>query len=611
MNFYQMRFLKNSSIFLIAISLIIIPRIVKANVANDTDVTEVKTSQEKQIVIQDKTTGAVIYKKNKAYYYGFTASIAPDKNQNNQEATTSIITQGEIKPNEFIVKYKKGSTITQRFKSISEKISQVGKTSQLNSKLGMALVKLNGQKDYFTTLNKLNSDPNVEYVEPNYIAHTEQLPNDPYFSQQWGPKDIHADLAWDKVDAAKRSNVTIAILDTGINFSHEDLQANIVPGYNFVNNNTNPVDNHGHGTHVAGIAAAVVNNSKGVAGVSGGSKIMPVKVLGDNGSGDYSSIINGIKYAVDHGAKVISMSLGGPGSSQAMQDAINDALSRGVSVVAASGNSNGPVVFPGNCNGVITVGAIDSNHQRASFSNYGPELDVVAPGVGIISSTKGSPASYTTMSGTSMATPFVSGVVALVKAANSNLSSSQVNAIINQSTIDLGTAGFDNYFGNGLIDANKAVDNALKGQTSNPNPTPAPTPQPAPVTGTNLALNKKAVASSVEGTNRTAVKAVDGNMSTRWASQPGLDAQNIYVDLGKAYQLNKIVLKWETAYAKGYQIYVSVDGQNWTNLYTTYNGMGGVNTHNVNTQARYVLLYGTQRGTPYGYSLWELEVYGK
>lgn len=555
----------------------------------------------KTIIVKDPKSGAVIYRNAASFFYGFTVPIS-----------TAIIDGGEIDPTEIIVKYKNANVTTEKMDSLARTISDSGvKISRLNEQLGFALVKLGNQQAYFHTLNQLSKDANIEYAEPNYVARIVQTPNDPYYPQQWGPRNIQADLAWDKVSPAKRSGVTIAVLDTGVNLNHEDLQAGLVPGYNFINNNNTPTDGHGHGTHVAGIAAAAVNNGKGIAGIAGGAKIMPVKVMNDSGFGDYAGIINGIKYAVDHGADVISLSLGGPGFSRAMQDAVDYAVSRGVSVVAASGNNNGPVAFPGNCEGVITVGAVDSNNQRASFSNYGPEMDVAAPGVNIFSSYKGSASSYTSMSGTSMATPFVSGVAALVKAANPNLAPGEIAGIINQSATDLGAAGFDNYYGYGLVNAAKAVDLAQKGQTGNPGPTPAPTPSPAPAPRVNLALNKTAVASSVEGGGRTAVMAVDGNTATRWASQPGVDPQWIYVDLGRTHWIDQVVLKWEAAFARAYQVYVSNDGQNWTNIYNTNNGNGGTDAIDAGMQGRYVLLMGTRRGTPYGYSLWEFEVYGK
>ncbi|NLW47865.1 MAG: S8 family serine peptidase [Firmicutes bacterium] len=598
MQFLKRVLLRNPFLILLAF-LMAFPHAVSA------ESTDPAPENSKIVIVKDSKSGAVIYQTAKSFYYGFTAPTS-----------SSIIEQGEIDPTEIIVKYKNGKITTEKLNSVTKAIGNTrAKVSTLNEKLGFALVKLSDQQEYFTALSQLAKNSNVEYAEPNYVAHITQTPNDPYYTQQWGPQDIHADLAWDKVNPAQRGNVTIAVLDTGINASHEDLQASIVPGYNFINNDNNPVDGHGHGTHVAGIAAAITNNGKGIAGVAGGAKIMPVKVMNDYGSGDYASIINGIKYAADNGAQVISMSLGGPGSSQAMQDAVNYAIGRGASVVAASGNSNSAVAFPGNCNGVITVGAVSSNNQRASFSNYGPEMDVVAPGVNIISSYKGNANSYTSMSGTSMATPFVAGVTALVRAANPSLAPAEVTQVIDQATTDLGTAGFDNYYGYGLVDANKAVDLALKGQTGNPAPAPAPAPNPAPVPtpspSLNLALNKTAVASSVEGSARTAVKVVDGNAGTRWASQPGVDPQWIYVDLGKTHQISQVVLKWETAFARAFQVYVSSDGNNWTNIYSTSYGNGGTNTINTAAQGRYVMVYGNRRATAYGYSLWELEVYGK
>lgn len=569
------------------------------------------------VVVKDPNSSAVILKRNGRYFYGISS-------------TKQILNQTEITPTEIIVKYKNSN---QPFKAQGvEPLQQImakysAKTKPINDTIGLSLVQLKRANDYFNTLKELKSNPEVEYAEPNYIAKAESIPNDPYYSQQWGPPAIKADLAWGKVDGSKRAAVTIAIVDTGINFNHEDLKNSIVPGYDFANNDNDPSDDQGHGTHVAGIAAAITNNGKGVAGIAGGSRIMPVKVLGNNGGGSYSNIISGIKYAADHGANVISMSLGGPGQSQAMQDAINYAVSKGVSVVAAAGNENGAVDFPGNCAGVITVGAIESSGNRASYSNFGPELDLMAPGSQVYSTYNAGPSSYTYMSGTSMATPFVAGVVALVKAVNPGLSPAAINKIIDQSAKDLGAPGFDNYYGYGLVDASKAIDLASSGSgTPAPAPLPAPNPQPAPAPqpvptpnptpapvpepSANLALYKKAVASSVEGLNWTADKAFDGNTATRWSSRQGVDPQWIYVDLGKIYNVNKIVLKWEKAYAKSYQVQISNDAYNWITVYSTNSGMGGNITLTGSANARFVRLYGYQRGTPYGYSLWEFAVYG-
>jgi hypothetical protein len=187
-----------------------------------------------------------------------------------------------------------------------------------------------------------------------------------------------------------------------------------------------------------------------------------------------------------------------------------------------------------------------------------------------------------------------------------------VTNILHQSATDLGTSGFDNYYGYGLVNASKAVDLAMQGTTPTPSPTPTPTPAPAPNPGTsgNLAWHKTAVASSIEGPTRTAVQAFDGNSTTRWASQAGVDPQWIYMDLGRIYNINKIVLKWEKAYAKSYQVQISYDGRTWYNVYSTNSGIGGTTTLTGSVNGRFVRMNGTQRGTPYGYSLWEFEVYG-
>lgn len=554
------------------------------------------------VVAKDTSSGAVVFKKQGSYYFGI-------------DRSNQIVTKGRIAPREFIVKMK-GQTFplvdqdNNPVATIAKKFA--AKTEILNSNLGLSIFRVANDKDYISALQTLSKNPEVQYAEPNYIFKAESIPNDPYYSQEWGAKTLQAEAAWDKVPLSKRANVTIAILDTGINAAHEDLKNSIVPGYDFVNNDTNPADGQGHGTHVSGIAAAVANNALGIAGIAGGSKIMPIKVLDDTGSGDTSTIIQGIKYAADHGAQIINMSLGGQGTSSAMQDAINYATGKGVTVVAASGNENGAVDMPGNCQNVIAVGAIASNNQRASYSNFGPELDVVTPGTQIYSTYIGGPSSYTNMSGTSMATPFATGVAALIKAANPSLSPAAVTNILHQSATDLGTSGFDNYYGYGLVNASKAVDLAMQGTTPAPSPTPTPTPAPAPYPGTsgNLAWHKTAVASSIEGPTRTAVQAFDGNSTTRWASQAGVDPQWIYMDLGRIYNINKIVLKWEKAYAKSYQVQISYDGRTWYNVYSTNSGIGGTTTLTGSVNGRFVRMNGTQRGTPYGYSLWEFEVYG-
>ena len=225
---------------------------------------------------------------------------------------------------------------------------------------------------------------------------------------------------------------------------------NIVGGFNAITGTTNPADDHGHGTHVAGIAAAVVNNSVGVAGVAGGAKIMPVKVLGSNGYGYSTDIIEGIIWVADNGADVINLSLGMYDYSQAIQDAVNYAYNKGIVIVAAAGNDNiSYPSYPAACSNVISVAAIRQNLAKASFSNYGSTIDIAAPGENIYSTTYNG--SYGYMNGTSMASPFVAGVAALILSTNPAYTPNQVETLITSTAIDLGTTGRDDVFGAGLV----------------------------------------------------------------------------------------------------------------------------------------------------------------
>jgi len=273
-------------------------------------------------------------------------------------------------------------------------------------------------------------NPNVEYAELNGLYYAIFTPNDPRVGDQWQynntgqtggtpDADIDAFEAWDKTKG--NTAVAIAILDTGIDQSHEDLKAKIAANVNFSSSSTVD-DKYGHGTHVAGSAAAITNNSKGVAGTCPDCVLYNVKVLSDNGSGSWSGIANGIGWAADNGAKVINMSLGGSSGSKTVEDAVNYAWNKGVVIVAAAGNdgTSNPT-YPAFYTNVIAVAATDHNDKKASFSNYGSWVDVAAPGVNILSTApdhnnriwvRG--VKYGTISGTSMATPHVAGVAGLV-----------------------------------------------------------------------------------------------------------------------------------------------------------------------------------------------------
>jgi thermitase len=259
--------------------------------------------------------------------------------------------------------------------------------------------------------------PFVEFAEPNFIARAFQVtPNDPRYGSQYALPKISAPTGWTVTTGS--SSVVIAIVDTGIDKNHADLNTKFVPGYDFVNNDNDPDDDNGHGTHCAGIAAAVTNNGVGVAGVDWNARLMGVKVLNSSGSGSFSVISNGITWAADNGAKVVSLSLGASSGSSTLESAVNYAWNRNVVVVAAAGNSNTTSPsYPAFYTNCIAVGSTDQNDARSSFSNYGASwVDVAAPGTSILSTYDGN--SYATLSGTSMACPAVAGLAGLLWAKN-------------------------------------------------------------------------------------------------------------------------------------------------------------------------------------------------
>lgn len=311
-------------------------------------------------------------------------------------------------------------------------------------------------------IEKLRAQSDVAYVEDDVVLHALGQ------TTAWGVNRIDADLAWPAGNTGQ--GVKVAILDTGIDPTHPDL--GLGGGVNFVGSirdgSTNAADwsdRHGHGTHVAGIVAAR-NNTMGVVGVAPEATLWAVKVLSDSGSGYTSDIIQGLDWCAANGIRVASMSLGG-GGTLSLQAACDRVFSQGVVLVAAAGNSAGPVMYPAAYSSVIAVSASDSRDLRASFSNYGPQIALAAPGVSIYSTYKGG--SYASMSGTSMACPHVSGAAALAWA--SGLTSAQaVRDRLTTTAEDLGAKGFDTSYGYGLVDAQRAAGGSGGGTTPVDNP---------------------------------------------------------------------------------------------------------------------------------------------
>jgi subtilisin family serine protease len=405
------------------------------------------------------------------------------------------------------------------------------------------------------TLENYRSDPNVEVAEPNYNVHIlATIPNDPYYSSSgsWGQSyqdlygmhKIDAASAWDQTTGS--ANIIVADIDTGVDRNHEDLQGQMwtnsaeTPGngvdddqngyiddyygWDWVSNDPDPMDDHGHGTHTVGTIAGVGNNSIGVVGVNWTSKIMALKFLSAGGSGSLSNGIKALEYAADMGAKISSNSWGCACNSVAMDDAVKYEHDKGMVMVAAAGNSNSDAIdsSPSSADRAIAVAATDYLDRKASFSSWGEDIDVAAPGVDVLSlkasvspmctASRTVGTKYCKVSGTSMATPHVAGLAALLLAKNPNLTNEEIRQILRHGSDDLGAAGKDKNFGYGRINAVKSLN--LSG--SNPL-TPVITSPKSRTLATGTSFN---ILGSVPGPNFVSYKIEVGNtrVPTDWTT---------------------------------------------------------------------------------------------
>jgi subtilisin family serine protease len=300
---------------------------------------------------------------------------------------------------------------------------------------------------------EIDEDADVLAVEAPVPVRIDGKATDPYRPQQWALDTLAFEAAWDDSTGA---GVTIAVIDTGVDGTHPDLAGRVLAGYTKVDlkpgevGNGN-VDENGHGTHVAGIAAAGANDGIGIAGVAPGSMILPVRVLDETGEGSVADVADGVIWAADQGADVINLSLSSPTYSSAWDNAVSYARAKGAVVVGAAGNTGvNEVRYPAGYAGVIGVGATTSTNALASFSTRGCHVDVVAPGDDILSTLPD--VAYDSMSGTSMATPHVAGLAALILGAHGDATTTFVEDRITSTAVDLGVPGRDDAFGHGLID---------------------------------------------------------------------------------------------------------------------------------------------------------------
>ena len=314
---------------------------------------------------------------------------------------------------------------------------------------------------------RLAHHPAFKFAEIDQEVFPELVPNDPYYGSAWHLPRIGASSAWGHSQGV---GVTIAILDSGVDSAHPDLATELVPGWNFYDNNSNTSDVYGHGTKVAGAAAAAGNNGVGVASIAAKSKIMPIRITNLSGTGYYSMIAQGIIYAADRGARIANASFLGLSSSLSIQNAAQYMKNKGGLVFVSGGNTGvqqSYAVTPT----MIPVAGTDANDMRASWSSYGSYIALAAPGAGIWTTTRGG--GYGAASGTSFSSPVAAGVAALMMAATPSLPGTQVESLLYSTAVDLGAAGRDPYYGHGRVDAARAVQAAASTATAADTQAPA------------------------------------------------------------------------------------------------------------------------------------------
>ncbi len=325
---------------------------------------------------------------------------------------------------------------------------EIGDQLHSSNSLGVVVFETQDQAQAELLRTRLDAHPLVDYVEQDRTIRAAEITNDPYYTNQSHHELLDTASIWQMI--GDNVQQVVAVLDTGVDGAHPDLSERVMPGYNFIDETALPEDDNGHGTHVAGLIAAVANNGQGVAGVCPNCRIMPLKVLDEDSSGSLFDLVDAIIYAVDNGANILNMSLTTDECSPMLQGALDYAWERGVIAVAAAGNGGGQApVYPAACDHVLSVGALGEGLDKAAFSNFGNTLDVVAPGTDVWSALPGGV--YGVMSGTSMATPVVAGVVAMTRMMRPELDNEGVVRVIQRTAEDLGEPGRDRQFGFGLV----------------------------------------------------------------------------------------------------------------------------------------------------------------
>ncbi len=497
----------------------------------------------------------------------------------------SLHLSDDFVPGDVIVQFKQDAQMTtygMHTQSFDPSRRMLFKFNQLRTfaadNITFATPELRSKYETLMAIKALREQSNIAEASPNYrLRALATNPNDELYRYQWNLSLMNMPQAWDTTTGDP--SVIVAVVDTGVLLNHPDLRNNLVGGYDFIKDANIALDGDGidsnpddpgdqspggssfHGTHVAGTVAASTNNNIGIAGVAWATKIMPLRVLGRGGAGTDYDTEQAMRFAAglanDSGtvparrADIINFSLGGPAISGSFQQLINDVRNAGVIVVAAAGNENTEApMYPASLNGVVSVSAVNINKQRASYSNFGPHVDVAAPGgdntpdingdgrPDSILSTMGEERAnieftYRSLMGTSMATPHIAGVISLMKTANPNLTPPNFDDLLKSGKIteDLGTNGRDDKFGYGLINAQKAVLEAseLAGNPSKPAPPQlVATPQSL---NFGLSLNSTTLVLSNAGNGNLQIESISENSNgfLSWTGS-GLGSYTIKVD---------------------------------------------------------------------------------
>ena len=406
-------------------------------------------------------TSKIVVSLSMAYSLVSCSKELPLADLTNSSNTSNLVKSNAVQ-GQYVVKFRQKMT-TESVISLAQTAG--ADVNKFSTRTNNAVIEFKPGTDSDEIIQSLRANPAVEYIEPNFKVKNNYTVSDQRSKDQQGLAVANLAKAWDITFGDPK--VIIAVIDTGIDLGHPDLKNKLVPGYNIITQGkTPPKDDNGHGTHASGIAGAETNNKIGIAGTAPNCKIMPIKALDAKGSGDIYNVALGVIWAVDHGARVLNMSLGGP-NNETLKRAIEYALAKNVVVVTAMGNDGKNVkAYPAAFPGVISVGSIDFNRSRSDFSNYGDWITVTAPGSQIMSTM---PTYKTTMTefekeegydyldGTSMACPIVAGIAALVLSRNPGYTPAEVKERIQSTASDAGKKGYDNEYGYGIVNAAKAV----------------------------------------------------------------------------------------------------------------------------------------------------------